>query len=73
MTVATDVNRLTAEEAKARHDRGEPLLFVDARSPESWGKSEETLAGSVRIDPHQITSEALAAVPHGRSIVTFCT
>jgi rhodanese-related sulfurtransferase len=67
-----EVSRVTAEEVKARVDRGEPVLFVDSRSASSWSESDVTIPGSVRVPPDDAAAH-IKDVPHGRSIVTFCT
>ncbi|HVT45162.1 MAG TPA: rhodanese-like domain-containing protein [Thermoanaerobaculia bacterium] len=66
------VSRITAEEAKARVDRGEPIAFVDSRSEKSWSESEVEIPGSVRVPPDH-AGEHLSLVPKDRSVVTYCT
>jgi rhodanese-related sulfurtransferase len=68
----TEVNRVTAEEVKARVDRGEPILFVDSRSESAWSDSDVKIPGSIRVPPDEAAAH-LGEVPHGRSIVTYCT
>ena len=67
-----EVTRVTVDEVRARLDRGEPLVLVDARSAESWSKAESQAPGSIRVPPDDIESH-LADIPKGRAIVTYCT
>jgi rhodanese-related sulfurtransferase len=54
--------------------RGEPLAFVDARREEEWQKSNEKVAGALRLSPDvQDDQETLPLIPQGRSIITYCT
>jgi rhodanese-related sulfurtransferase len=67
-----EVSRVTLDEVRTRLDRGEPLVFVDARSAESWGKAKTQIPGSVRVPPDDVAGHA-DAVPRGRGIITYCT
>jgi rhodanese-related sulfurtransferase len=67
-----EVTRVTVDEVRARMDRGEPLVFVDARSAESWGKARTQIPGSVRVPPDDAAAHA-DGVPRGRAIITYCT
>ena len=64
--------RITVEEAKARMDRGEPLLFIDSRNPEAWAKASVKLPGAVRV-PAGETEKHLKEIAPDRTIVTYCT
>ena len=67
-----EVTRVTVDEVKTRLDRGEPLVFVDARSQESWGKSDKQVPGSIRVPPDEAAGH-LGEIPRGRAIITYCT
>jgi rhodanese-related sulfurtransferase len=67
-----EVSRVTVDEVRARLDRGEPLVFVDARSAESWGKAQSQIPGSVRVPPDEVAAHA-GDVPRGRAVITYCT
>jgi rhodanese-related sulfurtransferase len=67
-----EVSRVTVDEVRARLDRGEPILFVDARSAESWSKADTQIPGSVRVPPDEAGAH-VNEVPRGRAIVTYCT
>ena len=60
------------DEVRTRLDRGEPLVFVDARSPDSWGKAKTQIPGSVRVPPDEAAAHA-GSVPRGRAVITYCT
>jgi hypothetical protein len=64
--------RITGEEVRARVEAGEPVVFLDARSEESWRRSDVQIPGSIRVPPDDIDRH-LDAVPAGRPIVTYCT
>lgn len=67
-----EVTRIMVDEVRTRLDRGEPLVFVDARSAESWGKAKSQIPGSVRVPPDDV-ADYVNGVPRGRAIVTYCT
>ena len=67
-----DVSRITVDEARERLDRGEPLAFVDARSQDSWSKSETQIPGSTRVPPDDVAAHR-GDVPRDRAVVTYCT
>jgi len=64
--------RITAEEAHQRWARGEPMVFVDSRSPPAWSSSDQKLPGAIRIIKDQVDQHA-HQLPRGRAIVTYCT
>jgi hypothetical protein len=67
-----EVSRVMVDEVMERMRRGEPILFIDARSDSSWQKSDVTIPGSVRVPPDE-AGKHLGSIPRGRSVVTFCT
>ena len=67
-----DVSRITVEEVRERLDRGEPLAIVDARSPDSWSKSDSQIPGSIRVPPDDVAAH-LREIPRDRAVLTFCT
>jgi rhodanese-related sulfurtransferase len=66
------VPRVTADEIVERLDRGEPIVFIDARNPQAWGEAEEKIAGAIRIPADEL-DEHLDEIPKGRSVVAYCT
>lgn len=67
-----EVSRVTADELLARIQRGEPILFIDARNADAWKESDIKLPGAVRVDSNHV-KEHLTEIPKGRSIVAYCT
>jgi rhodanese-related sulfurtransferase len=66
------VDRVTADEVKARLDRGEPIAFLDARNPTAWGEADTKLPGALRV-PADEAERHLDEVPRDRAVVTYCT
>ena len=64
--------RITVDEAKERLDRGEPLLFIDTRNPDAWGKSSVKLPGAIRV-PADEAEAHINEIARDRAIVTYCT
>ena len=67
-----EVTRVTPEEVKERLDRGEKLVFVDARSDEAWRSSDVRLPGAIRIPPDE-AEKRVGDLPEDRTIITYCT
>lgn len=63
---------VTVTEAKQMLDRGEGVVFVDARNPAAWGSSDVKLPGAVRIPVDEVQAH-VAEVPGGRAAITYCT
>lgn len=72
METATSVTRVTVDEIKARMDRGEPFTFIDSRNPKAWAESDRKLPGAIRMPADDVESH-LSEIPHGRTIVAYCT
>jgi rhodanese-related sulfurtransferase len=66
------MQKITADDAKDRLDRGETVIFVDARSPEAWSKSDLQIPNSIRVPPDE-AHQFVAALPPDATIVTYCT
>jgi rhodanese-related sulfurtransferase len=67
-----EATKVSAHEVKARMDRGDPLVFIDARSPTAWDESTEKLPGAIRV-PVDAVEAHLRDIPQNRSIITYCT
>ena len=63
---------ITPEDAKQRLDRGDRIVFVDARNPVAWGESDVKLPGAVRIPLDEVEAH-LGAVPRDAATVAYCT
>jgi rhodanese-related sulfurtransferase len=68
----SEIARITIDEVQDRLDRGERLVFVDARNPAAWGSSPTKLPGAVRV-PADDVARHLDDVPRNTPIVTYCT
>jgi rhodanese-related sulfurtransferase len=68
----TQATRVTVDEIQERMKRGESFVFLDARNPQVWSESETKLPGAVRV-PVEEAEQHLAAIPHDRSVITYCT
>lgn len=64
--------RISAEEVIQRLARHEPIAIIDTRSPEAWDKSDQKIAGAMRLPVHQI-EQRLEEIPRDRTVVTYCT
>lgn len=66
------VQRVTVDELKSRLDSGAKIVILDVRSRSSYGSSDVTIKGSVRIPPDELNDRA-GELPPGREVVTYCT
>jgi rhodanese-related sulfurtransferase len=64
--------KLTPEEVKARMERGERFVFVDARPLHEWNAAENKLPGAVHV-PVDGISEHLNEIPWGHPVVSYCS
>jgi rhodanese-related sulfurtransferase len=64
---------ITPEEAKQRLDRGDRIVFVDARNPTAWGSSDVKLPGALRIPLDDVQSHVSEIPRDGATTVTYCT
>ncbi|HXH13024.1 MAG TPA: rhodanese-like domain-containing protein [Alphaproteobacteria bacterium] len=64
--------KISVHEVKAKLDRGEPLVFLDSRSPKAWGESQEKMPGALRVPADEVERH-LGEVPRDRPIITYCT
>jgi 3-mercaptopyruvate sulfurtransferase SseA len=67
-----EVARITAEEVKARMDRGDALTFVDSRSHSSWETAVSMIPGAFRVPPDEI-DRYISDVPKGKPVIVYCT
>lgn len=72
MQTIVDATRITADEVKARMDRGEKFTFIDARNPEAWAESDVKLPGAERLRPEE-AEKHVGDLPRDRTIITYCT
>jgi rhodanese-related sulfurtransferase len=67
-----DIPRISPEDVLDAMRRGERIVFVDARSENSWSTAMEQVPGSIRISPDDIDRSA-GQVPGGATVVAYCT
>lgn len=63
---------ISADQAKEMLDRGDPIVFVDARNPVAWGSSREKLPGAVRVPIDEVDAH-LGEIPSDATAITYCT
>ena len=66
------MEKISADEVKARLDRGEPVVFIDARSQDSWEHSDVQIPGSIRVPPDR-ADEFVGTLAPDAAIITYCT
>ena len=66
------MNKLTPQEVKRRMDAGEPLAFVDVRSPKAWDSSDAKIPGAIRVPPAE-AEQHLGEIPRDQTVITYCT
>jgi predicted sulfurtransferase len=69
---ADGVPRITAQELKAKIDKGEDLIVVDVRTGKDYADSRIKIKGAVRIPIVQI-EERYRELPKDKEIVLYCT
>jgi rhodanese-related sulfurtransferase len=65
------MDRLDVHEAKRLFDQGQ-AAFLDARSTESWDKSDVQIPGAVRVPPDD-AAQHLGEIPPAATLITYCT
>lgn len=63
---------VTAAQAKGMLDRGEPIVFVDARNPMAWDQSKDKLPGAVRVPVDEV-AQHVKDLPPDATAITYCT
>ena len=63
---------ITPAEVKELRDRGERVVFVDARNPTAWGASKVKLPGAIRV-PVDEAEDHLGEIPREGMVITYCT
>lgn len=65
------VARITPAELAQRIQSEEPIAVLDVRG-RSYRTSDRKVQGALRIDPREL-AERYQALPHGATIVAYCT
>jgi rhodanese-related sulfurtransferase len=67
-----DIPRITPDDVAKRLARGEPVVFLDARSAHAMEHATEQIPGSTRVPPDDI-DRRVAAIPKDAVVVAYCT
>ncbi len=66
-------DRITIDEVRALQQKGEPLVFVDARATKSFNADNRQIAGSVRIPPDDAVRAATERrLAQHATLVVYC-
>src|SRR5438132_12896158 len=71
-----DIEFITAEELKTKLARNQPVTIIDVRSNDSYIDSNNTIKGSIHINPRRLNSRLafppLKNIAHESEVVTYC-
>ena len=63
---------INPSQAKEMLDRGDHVVFIDARNPVAWKSSTVKLPGAIRIPVDEVEKN-LSNVPRGSRTIAYCT
>jgi rhodanese-related sulfurtransferase len=63
---------VTVTELVRRMERGEPVVFIDSRSPDAWSGAATKLPGAIRVAAGE-EARHLNEIPRDCVVVTYCT
>ncbi|HZZ83392.1 MAG TPA: hypothetical protein VFE30_02555 [Anaeromyxobacteraceae bacterium] len=67
-----EIPRITPQQVRTRQDRGEEVVFLDARSAAAWSHATDRAPGAIRVPPDQ-TDAHVPVIPKGKTLVAYCT
>jgi rhodanese-related sulfurtransferase len=67
-----DISRIGALAVRDMLQRGEHVVFVDARSCDAWQRSDVQLPGAIRVPPDDVAAHR-DQIPHDSAVITYCT
>jgi rhodanese-related sulfurtransferase len=67
-----DISRITVQEVGRRLDRGERVVFLDARNAQAWDSAPTKLPGAIRVPADDVRGH-VDELPRNVPIVTYCT
>jgi rhodanese-related sulfurtransferase len=67
-----EVTKVSVHEVRALMERGDPLVFIDARNAKAWDESKVKIPGAIRVPADEVDGH-LREIPHDRPIITYCT
>jgi len=68
-----EIPRITPQKVIERLDRGERVVFVDARSARAYEQATHQIPASMRIPPDADVRLYTADLPRDAVIVAYCT
>jgi len=71
MSTAAEAPRMTAADAKAHWETGQPMTILDARSPKAYAESDWKIKGDIRVDPEHLKIDP--SWPKDRLTLVYCT
>ena len=68
-------SKLTPDQVKGKLDAGEPVTFLDDRSPGAWDASDVKLPGALRVPPDEAERHLaeIGTIPKSATVITYCT
>lgn len=70
--MADDITRIGAVAVREMLEGGEHVVFVDARVPEAWARSDVKLPGAIRVPPDDVAAHR-DEIPQDYAVITYCT
>jgi rhodanese-related sulfurtransferase len=68
-----EIPRITTRQVAERLDRGERVVFVDARSGHALEQATQQIPGSIRIPPDGDVQRHAADLSRTAVVVAYCT
>jgi rhodanese-related sulfurtransferase len=72
MTNSNKSRALSVAEIRTILERGEPVTFIDSRTPIAWASSKLKIRGAIRV-PIDEVPQHLDTIPRGQQLVVYCT
>jgi len=67
-----NVPRITAQDLKAKLDKGEDVVIIDSREGKDYGRSKLKIKGAIRIALPNM-EDKYKELPANKEIVIYCT
>lgn len=68
-----EITRVTVKQVQSRRERGEDVVFLDARNPTDWENSGKKLPGALRARADEEVERVFRRVPKDAAVVAYCT
>jgi rhodanese-related sulfurtransferase len=63
--------KISPDEVNARVLAGEPVVFVDSRNAEAWGKSDRKIPGAIRATAEDAESH-VSGIDRNATVIAYC-